>query len=240
MSRELTPWTEQPRDGVSPPSALYVESQRTDDEVPALQIGSLIPNIEADSTEGPLELYPLINGRWSLLLSFSKAFDPVATTEVAALATLIKSELGERDVKVVTFCPNNKTTLSKWVREMEELTGCVVGFPIVQDLDVRRPFLPMIIDHRSIAGRGTTSPSQAKIAKDFGLVFHGAKVPIRSLVPGTLVVIADPDREIRFVQHYASTVGRNFEVRLREARRGLGKKGGGRRRNSSASSTACS
>jgi len=55
----------------------------------------------------------------------------------------------------------------------------------------------------------------AEIAKSFGLVYHGAAVPIRNLLPATLVVIADPSRTMRFIQQYPATTGRNFEEIVR-------------------------
>jgi hypothetical protein len=79
----------QAADGVASTAALYEEASRTEEVVPALQIGAVIPDFTAETSQGEeMEFYVEIDGKWSCFLSFYKTFDPVATSEMAALSKL--------------------------------------------------------------------------------------------------------------------------------------------------------
>jgi hypothetical protein len=93
----LEPYYErQPADFASSAAQLYEDSQGGGDAVAALQVGSLIPDFTADSSEGEIEFYVDIDGGWTLFVTFHKTFDAVATTEVAALAKLMVRTPGPR------------------------------------------------------------------------------------------------------------------------------------------------
>lgn len=97
-----------------------------------------IPDFLADSTQGQVDLYVSIDGSWSLVLVV-KSFDPVATTELCALAKT--SEFAERKVKVIVVCADLKSRVDDWKRETEALKKCDIDFPIVvDDGDITRNF----------------------------------------------------------------------------------------------------
>lgn len=43
-------------------------------------IGDEAPDFNLDSQLGPISYHSFIEGKWGLILTFQKAFDPVATT----------------------------------------------------------------------------------------------------------------------------------------------------------------
>src|SRR5271169_4621991 len=63
----------------------------------ALQIGTVAPDFEAETTEGKIKFHDWIGNNWVLLFSHPKDFTPVCTTELGALAKL-KPEFDKRGV----------------------------------------------------------------------------------------------------------------------------------------------
>src|SRR5258707_784655 len=66
----------------------------------ALQIGTLAPDFEAQTTEGKVKFHDWIGSNWALLFSHPKDFTPVCTTELGVLAKL-KGEFDKRGVKLM-------------------------------------------------------------------------------------------------------------------------------------------
>ena len=190
-------WTEQPSEGVSSTQELYLRgTEESDDEddgedrdILALQLGDGLPEFRAESTQGTLDFYEATEGTWSLLVSFSKNFDPVATSELAQLAKMLP-EFEERKVKVFGLSCNTQTNHEKWIQATEELLDCEVTFPLIAD-------------------------REAKVAKLFGMVRHGCRYPVRGLLPASLVVIANPNQNIEYLTQYPDATGRNFDEIVR-------------------------
>lgn len=181
-----------PASGVSSTAELYERLMGpVVAEIPesGLQVDDVVPDVIAESTEGEIDLAVTIHASWSLVVVLPQSFDPVATTELAALAKA-HAELKQRKVKVVAISCDAVSNLAHWKRETEDLLDCRIDFPLVADAD-------------------------AIVARSFGLVRHDATLAVRGLVPATLVVISDPERKARWLSQYASTIGHNFEDVLR-------------------------
>ena len=65
-----------------------------------LRLGDEAPDFTAETTEGPLRFHEWLDGGWGLLFSHPRAFTPVCTTELGALAR-IRGEFDRRGVKVL-------------------------------------------------------------------------------------------------------------------------------------------
>ena len=158
--------------------------------VPVLQIGDEVPQFTADSTMGMFNFHDLIDGAFSIVVTFRNSFDPVSTTEIGMLAKL-KEEFKERDVRVLGLCVDTKDNLRKWTEEIQELQDCGdIWFPIICD-------------------------TNADISRLFGLVKNKAVNAKRNLKPATLIMMIDIDKRVRLVTQYPETCGRNFYESLR-------------------------
>ena len=144
----------------------------------------------ADSTMGMFTLHDLIDGAFSIIISFRDSFDPVSTTEMGMLAKL-KDEFQERDCRLLGLCVDTKENLRKWTEEVDTLQDCG---------DI---WFPIICDHN------------AEISRLFGLVKDKAVNAKRNLKPATLIMMIDIDKRVRLVTQYPNTCGRNFYETLR-------------------------
>ncbi|KAH8057399.1 peroxiredoxin [Aureococcus anophagefferens] len=176
-------WADQPADGVSTTQELYLrETEDSDDDDDdrdylAMQIGDDLPDFTAESTHGEIKFYEATENQWTLFVSFSRNYDPVATSELAQLAKMLP-EFDERKVRVYGHSCNTQTNHEKWIQATEELLDCTVTFPLIAD-------------------------HEARVARLFGLVRHGCRVPVPGLLPASLVA------------QYPDTTGRNFDEIIR-------------------------
>ena len=192
-------WDLQPSDGASTPAELYLKTADDssddggdgEDTYAALQIGDELPHFQAASTNerAPVDSRVYAENQWLVLVTFCRTYDPVATSELTALAEMGK-EFEERRVKILGLAVNTKTTIEKWVTATEELNDIRISFPVVADSD-------------------------AVIAATLGLIRHSSQPDPRALVHGTTCLIINPNNRIEVIQHYPESCGRNFHEVLR-------------------------
>ena len=182
-----------------------------------LQIGDEMVNFSCDSTMGMFNpFHDVIDGHWSMLVTFPKDFDPVGTTELGHMAKL-KEEFEARNVKLFALSCDTKMSHRRWVDETQELQECSIGFPMIVDEHGEISRLLGLVRPKVSAGR-----ARRREARTPGLTASGAfPFPpqavnaVRSLIPATLVIVTDIDRRIRMMMQYPVTTGRNFYEILR-------------------------
>jgi len=86
----------------------------------AVDVGDLMPPIALDSQVGRVDLHDLIDGKWLLLVTFNKAFDPVATTDIGMLSRM-EMEFESRNIQVVVVGNDTLPNYRKWIKDIEEL-----------------------------------------------------------------------------------------------------------------------
>lgn len=150
-----------------------------------LQLGDLVPDFDADTTEGQLRFHDWIDGSWVVFFSHPKNFTPVCTTELGSVARL-KPEFDRRGVKVIGLSVDPLSDHRAWAGDIAETQGHALNFPLIADPD------------RTIAGL-------------YGMIHPNASdtMTVRS------VYVVGPDKRLKLKIDYPASTGRNFDEILR-------------------------
>jgi alkyl hydroperoxide reductase subunit AhpC len=155
-----------------------------------LQVGDEVPNFTCDSQLGLSTFHEVLDGQFSMLVTFPHDFEAVATTELGMIAKL-QEEFEARNVKLFALGVDTKMNHRRWITDVEELQDCKITFPVFADTD-------------------------GAVSKVFGLVRPGTVGNAsKSIIAAGLTVIIDMDKRIRFISQYPSSTGRNFYELLR-------------------------
>ncbi|KAI9757001.1 MAG: peroxiredoxin 1 [Lichina confinis] len=157
-----------------------------------LRLGSVAPNFKADTTAGPIDFHDFIGDHWVVLFSHPEDYTPVCTTELGAFAKL-EPEFARRNVKLIGLSANTVESHGGWIKDVDEISGSRLTFPIIGDKDRKVAYLYDMIDHQD-----TTNVDQKGIA-----------FTIRS------VFVVDPKKTIRLILSYPASTGRNSAEVLR-------------------------
>jgi len=157
-----------------------------------LRLGSIAPNFEADTTNGKIKFHEFIGDNWVVFFSHPEDFTPVCTTELGAFAKL-EPEFTKRGVKLIGLSANTIQSHSEWIKDIDEVSGSHLKFPIIGDKDRNISYTYDMIDHQD-----TTNVDSKGIA-----------FTIRS------VFVIDPKKTIRLILSYPASTGRNAAEVLR-------------------------
>ena len=150
-----------------------------------LQLGDIVPDFEAQTTDGTLRFHDWLGEAWGVLFSHPKDFTPVCTTELGEVARL-KPEFDRRDVKVIGLSVDPLADHRAWAGDIAETQGHALNFPLIAD------------DGRRIAGL-------------YGMIHPNANdtLTVRS------VFVIGPDKKLKLTITYPASTGRNFAEILR-------------------------
>lgn len=151
----------------------------------SLRLGDLVPNFQAETTEGVIDFYEYLGNGWGVLFSHPADYTPVCTTELGKTA-LLKHEFERRNVKVLAVSVDPLDKHLGWKQDIEETQKCHVDFPIIADPD------------RKVAGL-------------YDMIHPNASetFTVRSLF------IIGPDKKLKLSLTYPASTGRNFLEVLR-------------------------
>ena len=151
----------------------------------AIQIGDVVPDFSAETTEGPIQFHQWIGDKWCVLMSHPKDFTPVCTTELGTVAK-IKSELEKRNAKAIAVSVDDVKSHKGWIGDIEETQNTKMNFPIIGD-------------------------QERKVSNLYGMIHPNANdtLTVRS------VFFIDPNKKVRAMITYPASTGRNFEEILR-------------------------
>ncbi|HWP36023.1 MAG TPA: peroxiredoxin [Gemmatimonadales bacterium] len=161
---------------------------------PQLQIGSVAPDFEAETTEGRIQFHEWIGDSWAVLFSHPKDFTPVCTTELGYVARL-KPEFDKRNTKVIGLSVDTVEDHRRWAKDIQETQGAAPNYPMIGDptLAISKLYGMLPADAGdSCAGR---TPADNQTVRN--------------------VYVIGPDKKIKLMIAYPMTTGRNFDEVLR-------------------------
>ncbi len=159
-----------------------------------LKLGDVVPDFEANTTEGPIKFHDWIGDSWAVLFSHPKDFTPVCTTELGYMANA-KPEFDKRGVKIIGLSVDALDNHEKWAKDIEETQGAAPNYPIISDDDYNVSKLYGMLP-------AETSGDAA------------GRTPVDNQTVRNVFVIA-PDKTLKLVLVYPMTTGRNFDEVLR-------------------------
>lgn len=140
------------------------------------------PDFEAKSTQGIIRLSDYTSrGKWVLLFSHPADFTPVCSTEFIEFARSYDA-FDEINVQLIGVSIDSVYSHIAWVRDLEQISGIPVKFPVIADLD-------------------------QKVSAAYGLMHESASdtATIRA------VFAIDPKGNVRALIYYPMQIGRNID-----------------------------
>jgi alkyl hydroperoxide reductase subunit AhpC len=160
----------------------------------SLRINDTAPDFTAETTQGTINFHEWIGDSYAVLFSHPKDFTPVCTTELGAAATL-EQQFANRGVKIIGLSVDKVSDHGKWAQDIQDVSGAVVGFPIIGDYDLKVAKLyDMLPAEEGDSCEGRTPANNA---------------PVRT------VFVVGPDKKIKLTMAYPMTTGRNFDEIIR-------------------------
>jgi thioredoxin-dependent peroxiredoxin len=160
----------------------------------SLRINDVAPDFTAETTHGTIHFHEWIGDNWAVLFSHPKDFTPVCTTELGAVAGL-ESDFAKRGAKVIGLSVDPVENHGKWAKDIEEVGGVAVNYPIIGDTELNVVKLyDMLPGDAGDSCEGRTPADNA---------------PVRT------VFVIGPDKRIKLTLAYPMTTGRNFDEIIR-------------------------
>ena len=151
----------------------------------SLRLGDTVPNFQAKTSIGDIDLYEYLGDGWGVLFSHPADYTPVCTTELGKTA-LLQEEFRKRNVKALAVSVDPLDKHHGWIKDINETQNCSVDFPIIADDD-------------------------RKVAELYDMIHPNASLTatVRSLF------IIGPDKKLKLSITYPASTGRNFHEVLR-------------------------
>ncbi len=160
----------------------------------SLQINSIAPDFEAETTEGRIRFHEWIGDSWAILFSHPKDFTPVCTTELGYMARL-KPEFDKRNCKIIGLSVDPVENHKKWAQDIADVMGTAPNYPMIGDTDLK------VAKLYNMLPADTSGTAEGRTAAD--------NATVRS------VFIIGPDKQIKLILTYPMSTGRNFDEILR-------------------------
>jgi peroxiredoxin (alkyl hydroperoxide reductase subunit C) len=142
------------------------------------------PDFEATTTQGKIKLSDY-RGKWVVLFSHPADFTPVCSTEFGSFASRTK-EFEARNVQLIGLSVDGLRSHLAWIRDIEQMFGYKVTFPVIADLDT-------------------------KVSKLYGMIHPSAS----NTEAVRAVFVIDDKGVLRTIIYYPMQVGRNISEILR-------------------------
>jgi thioredoxin-dependent peroxiredoxin len=160
----------------------------------SLALGDTAPDFTAETTDGPINFHEWLGDSWAVLFSHPKAFTPVCTTELGAVARL-KPEFDRRGVKVIGLSVDPLDRNDGWEKDIEDVTGYAPNFPVISDADYNVSKLYGLLPAAISGDPLERTPADNQTVRN--------------------VFVIGPDKKVKLILVYPMTTGRNFDEILR-------------------------
>lgn len=150
-----------------------------------VRLGDDAPNFTAETTQGRITFHDWKGSSWAILFSHPRDFTPVCTTELGTVARLMP-EFARRNTKVIGLSVDSVASHHTWEKDIGEVTGATVNFPMIADPDRTVSMLYDMI-HPNADDTQT----------------------VRS------VFVIGPDNKVKLSLTYPASTGRNFDEIMR-------------------------
>merc|ERR1711939_545945 len=118
-----------------------------EDRPAPLRLGTVAPDFEAETTAGPIKFHDFIGDKWVVLFSHPEDYTPVCTTELGAFAKL-EPEFTKRNCKLIGLSANTIESHGGWIKDIDEISGSKLSFPIIGDKERKVALAYDMIDHQ--------------------------------------------------------------------------------------------
>jgi len=160
----------------------------------SLRLNDVAPDFTAETTQGPIHFHEWIGNNWAVFFSHPKDFTPVCTTELGAVANL-ESQFAARGAKVIGLSVDPVESHHKWEKDIEEVGGSKVNYPVIGDPDLKVAKLYDMLPAEAGESCEGRTPADNQTARS--------------------VFVIGPDKKIKMILTYPMSTGRNFDEILR-------------------------
>ena len=133
----------------------------------SLRISQMAPDFTAETSQGKINFHDWIGDSWAMLFSHPKDFTPICATELSAAAKM-NPEFEKRGVKLIGLSVDNVSDHVRWVKDIEDIGGAKLTFPIIadDDLEVAKLF-DMLEAEDSSSSEGRTAAQNQTVRTVF-------------------------------------------------------------------------
>merc|ERR1712109_9176 len=159
-------------------------------EIMAVRLGDIVPNFDADTTEGTINFHEWLGGSWAILFSHPADYTPVCTTELGRVQKLIP-EFKKRGFKLAALSCDDVESHKGWIEDIKAYNKLdSFDYPIIADPNRHIANLYGMMDPDEIDAKGIPLTARA-------------------------VFVVGPDKKLKLSILYPATTGRNFDEVLR-------------------------
>jgi len=160
----------------------------------SLRLNDVAPDFTAQTSQGPIHFHEWLGDSWGVIFSHPKDFTPVCTTELGAVGNL-EDQFKARGAKVIGLSIDAADDHARWAKDIEDVTGAKVNFPVIADTDLKVAKLyDMLPADAGDSCEGRTPADNATVR---------------------VVYVIGPDKKIKLQLAYPMTTGRNFDEIIR-------------------------
>jgi len=149
-----------------------------------LGIGDTAPDFRAETSKGPIGFYDFAGSGWVVLFSHPHFFRPVCVSEMGQ-ASRLAPDFEAISCKLLAMTVDPLDRFADWQADIVTSEATEIGFPVISD-------------------------PERRIAESYGMIHPGMSPE----APTRTAYIIDPQRKVRALLAFPSSLGRDFSYIL--------------------------